>query len=64
VEEGVTHFCVTNMPGAVPRSATQALVSAMLPYLLRLLEDDWRADSRLAGAVSEDRGEVVHPALR
>jgi alanine dehydrogenase len=63
VEEGVTHFCVTNMPGAVPRSATQALVSAMLPYLLRLLEDDWRADSRLAGAVNVDRGEVVHPAL-
>jgi alanine dehydrogenase len=63
VEEGVTHFCVTNMPGAVPRSATQALVSAMLPYLLRLLEDDWRADSRLAGAVNVDRGEGVHPAL-
>jgi hypothetical protein len=35
----------------------------MLPYLLRLLEDDWRADSRLAGAVNVDRGEVVHPAL-
>jgi alanine dehydrogenase len=63
VEEGVTHFCVTNMPGAVPRSATQALVSAMLPYLLRLLEDDWRADPRLAGAINVDRGEVVHPAL-
>ncbi len=64
VEEGVTHFCVTNMPGAVPRSATQALVAAMLPYLLRLLDGGWREDPRLAGAVNVDRGEVVHPALR
>jgi alanine dehydrogenase len=64
VEEGVTHFCVTNMPGAVPRSATQALVAAMLPYLLRLLQPDWRDDPGLAGAINVAAGEVVHPALR
>ena len=33
VEEGVQHFCVTNMPGVVPRSASEALSAAMLPYL-------------------------------
>jgi len=64
VEEGVLHFCVTNMPGAVPRSATQALNAAMLPYLLALLSPDWRDDPRLAGAVNVMAGEVVHPALR
>jgi alanine dehydrogenase len=64
VEEGVLHFCVTNMPGAVPRSATQALTAAMLPYLLALLEPNWRDDKRLAGAINVDGGEVVHPALR
>lgn len=60
---GITHFCVTNMPGAVPRSASQALSGAMLPYLLRLLHDDWRNQPALRGAINVDNGEVVHPAL-
>ena len=63
VEEGVQHFCVTNMPGAVPRSSTQALSAAMLPYLLRLIDTDWRDDPRLAQAVNVSGGEVVLPAL-
>ena len=64
VEEGVQHFCVTNMPGAVPRSASEALSAAMLPYLMGLLDADWRNDPRLAGAVNVADGELVHPALR
>ena len=64
VEEGVQHFCVANMPGAVPRSATQALTAAMLPYLNLLLRPNWRDDPRLAGAVNVADGAVVHPALR
>jgi len=64
VDEGVVHFCVTNMPGAVPRSATQALSAAVLPYLLRLVDDDWQADSRLSRAVNVAGGTVVHPALK
>ena len=63
VEEGVQHFCVTNMPGAVPRTATQALTAAMLPYLLTLLTPDWRDDARLVDAINVERGRVVHPAL-
>jgi alanine dehydrogenase len=63
-DQGVQHFCVTNMPGAVPRSATQALSAAMLPYLLILLNADWRDDPRLSGAINVSGGEVVHPALR
>lgn len=64
VAEGVQHFCVTNMPGAVPRSATQALTAAMLPYLRTLLTPGWRDDARLAGAINVSGGQVVHPALR
>lgn len=64
VEEGVQHFCVTNMPGAVPRSATQALTAAMLPYLLALLDPAWRDDPRLAQAINVSGGQVVHPALK
>ena len=36
VEEGVIHYCVPNMPGAVPRTSTQALTNATLPYVLAL----------------------------
>ena len=59
----VTHFGVTNMPGAVPRSATQALSAAILPWLERLAAPGWREDPVLVGAVNVDAGKVVHPAL-
>jgi alanine dehydrogenase len=60
----VTHFAVTNMPGAVPRSASQALSAALMPYLKRLCEPAWRDDARLSGAVNLDAGQLVYPALR
>jgi alanine dehydrogenase len=62
--DGVTHFCVTNMPGAVPRSASQALSGALLPYLHRLIRDDWREHAALAAAINVEEGQIVHPALR
>ncbi len=62
--DDVTHFAVTNMPGAVPRSASQALSAAMIPYLQRLTAPDWREDLRLSGAVNLAEGELVLPALR
>ncbi|MES9946050.1 MAG: alanine dehydrogenase [Candidatus Thiodiazotropha sp.] len=61
--DGVTHFCVTNMPGAVPRSASQALSAAMIPYLKRLLEG-WQDDPCLKAAVNLSKGELLYPALR
>jgi alanine dehydrogenase len=60
----VTHFAVTNMPGAVPRSATQALSAALIPYLKSLTGPAWRDDPRLLGAVNLEAGELVYPALR
>ncbi|MCU7935445.1 MAG: alanine dehydrogenase [Candidatus Thiodiazotropha sp. (ex Dulcina madagascariensis)] len=60
----VNHFCVTNMPGAVPRSASQALSAAMMPYLKRLVRPDWQDDSRLQSAVNLSGGELIYPALR
>lgn len=64
VEEGVQHFCVTNMPGAVPRSASEALSVALLPYLVKLIKADWRDDPGLAAGVNVADGGLVHPALR
>src|SRR4029450_5840300 len=48
VEEGVVHYCVANIPGAVARTSTLALTSATLPYLLRV------ATYGVAGAVCGD----------
>jgi alanine dehydrogenase len=64
IEEGVVHFCVTNMPGAVPKSASQALSAAVIPYLRILVGRDWRSDSRLNSAVNLSGGELRYPALR
>ncbi|MEJ2575998.1 MAG: alanine dehydrogenase [Gammaproteobacteria bacterium] len=63
VAEGVTHFCVTNMPGAVPRSASDALSAALIRFVHRLAETDWERDPALASGVNVRGGRVVHPAL-
>jgi alanine dehydrogenase len=65
--DGITHYCVTNMPGAVPITATYALTNATLPYALAL------ADHGVAGAIEHDpglrlgvnvaAGKVTHPAV-
>ncbi len=61
VLDGVVHFGVTNMPGAVPRSASQALSAALIPYAIKLAAGEWN-DSLRAG-VNVEAGRVVHPAL-
>src|SRR3954466_7830742 len=48
--DGITHYCVTNMPGAVPITATYALTNATLPYVLEL------ADHGVAEAIERDPG--------
>ena len=48
VEEGVVHYCVANIPGAVARTSTLALTSATLPYLIQI------ADKGIEGAAAED----------
>ncbi len=42
LEHGVVHYCVTNMPGAVPRTSTYALNNATLPFVLALADKGWR----------------------
>ncbi len=57
VVDGVTHFTVTNMPGAVPVTATRALCAAIMPYVLRLAEDDWEQHPALAQAINVRAGQ-------
>ena len=54
-EEGVTHYCVANMPGAVPITSTYALTNATLPYVLAI------AEHGVAGAIARDPG--LEPGL-
>jgi alanine dehydrogenase len=65
VVDGVTHFCVTNMPGAVPQTSSQAICAAILPYVQRLAAgSDWRSHGPLAGGINVENGAIVHPALK
>jgi alanine dehydrogenase len=63
VEEGVVHYCVTNMPGAVPHTSTMALEATTLPYILDLaskgLEGMVAADPGFAKGVNTYDGEVT-----
>ena len=59
----VTHFAVPNMPGAVPRTASQALSSAVLPYVFELLETGIDSGA-LKSAIAVRDGDVVDPVLR
>ena len=43
VLDGVVHYCVTNMPGAVARTATQSLTAVTMPYVLQIADQGWRA---------------------
>jgi alanine dehydrogenase len=63
IEEGVIHYCVPNIPGAVPCTATGALTAATLPYLLRLAdlgpEAALRADPGLARGLNTHQGHLT-----
>jgi len=63
--DGVVHFCVTNMPGAVPQTSSQAICAAILPYVQRLAGDKhWRKYEPLKRGINVERGKIVHPALK
>lgn len=61
--EGVLHMGVTNMPGAVPRTACQALSGAILPYALQLAAGELDQSRALGAGVNVRAGKLVHPAL-
>ena len=66
-EEGVVHFGVPNMPGAVPWTATQALNNSTFPYVLELANDGLSAldkNPALANGLNVKQGQIVHPAVR
>lgn len=67
VEEGVVHYCVTNMPGAVARTSTFALNNATLPFVLALADRGWRRalaeDPHLKNGLNVAAGKIIYKAV-
>jgi alanine dehydrogenase len=67
VVDGVVHYCVTNMPGAVPRTSTFALTNATLPYVRSLADLGWHTavarDPGLAAGLNVHDGKVTFEAV-
>jgi len=63
----ITHYCVTNMPGAVPITSTYALTNATLPYVLDLaelgVEEAFERNPGLRLGLNVQAGEIMHPAV-
>jgi alanine dehydrogenase len=65
--DGVLHYCVANMPGAVARTSTEALVAATLPYVIRLANKGLEAlneDKEFARGLSIQAGQIMCPEVR
>ncbi|OYW88641.1 MAG: alanine dehydrogenase [Sphingobium sp. 32-64-5] len=67
IQDGVVHYCVANMPGAVAHTSTYALNNRTLPHALRIADLGWeaalRADPHLREGLNIWNGQVTHPAV-
>jgi alanine dehydrogenase len=65
--EGITHYCVANMPGAVPITSTYALTNATLPYVISLAEqgvsEALESSAELRSGLNVKDGQITHPAV-
>lgn len=65
--DGVLHYCVPNMPGAVPRTSTIGLSNATLPYIIKLADKGFKeavaADKAFALGVNTDQGHITYKAV-
>ncbi len=65
--DGITHYCVANIPGAVPQTSTLALTNATLPYIIKLADKGWqkacKEDKGLALGLNIIEGKIVYPAV-
>ena len=64
--DDVVHYCVANMPGAVPLTSSQALNNATLPFVMALANNGLAAleqDPHLANGLNVQAGKIMHPAV-
>jgi alanine dehydrogenase len=67
IVDGVVHYCVANMPGAVARTSTFALNNATLPYVIALANKGWKKaladDTHFRDGLNIAEGKVTHPSV-
>jgi alanine dehydrogenase len=67
IVDGIVHYCVANMPGAVARTSTQALTNATLPFVAALADKGWKRaladDPHFAAGLNVHDGQVTHAAV-
>jgi alanine dehydrogenase len=67
IVDGIVHYCVANMPGAVPRTSTFALTQATIPYTLQLADKGWRQalddNAHLRAGLNVAAGHITHAAV-
>ena len=67
IVDGIVHYCVANMPGAVARTSTYALNNATLPFGLALADKGWKRavkdDVHLRAGLNVAEGKITHPAV-
>lgn len=65
--DGIVHYCVANMPGAVPYSSTQALTNSTLPYILQVADKGWkracRENNELGKGLNIVKGNLTYASL-
>ena len=65
--DGIVHYCLANIPGAVPQTSTLALTNATLPYVLELADKGWKEackeDKTLYPGLNIIEGQIVYPAV-
>jgi alanine dehydrogenase len=68
IVEGVVHYCVTNMPGAVGRTSTFALANATIPYSAAIANKGWeraaKEDAGLAAGLNMQGGNITHEGVK
>jgi len=67
IEAGIVHYAVTNMPGAVPRTATRALTANTLPYVMAIADKGWKKaateDLSLANGINLVEGRITYEGV-
>jgi len=67
VVDGIVHYCVANMPGAVARTSTQALTNATLPFVIALADKGWQRaladDAHFCAGLNVHAGQVTYAAI-
>ncbi|MBI5844085.1 MAG: alanine dehydrogenase [Deltaproteobacteria bacterium] len=67
IVDGVVHYCVTNMPGAVAKTSTMALTNATLPYAVEIADKGWKAaceqNQEIALGANVVHGKITYPGV-